>query len=407
MMNGSINVLAVDDRRENILALSSILERLDVTVVEALSGQEALALMLDQDFALVLLDVQMPGMDGFETARLMRGSERTKHVPIIFVTAISKEHKYVFEGYESGAVDYLFKPLDPDIVRSKVNVFTDLYKQKLLLSEKSEQLEHANRALKDAYRQIKHDLAAAGAIQHQLLPSHLPEHPEASFAWKYDPCEELAGDILNVLEFDDNRIGLYLLDVSGHGVQAALLSSALSNLLTSMPKAGSILCECGLATECVSVISPSEVAARLNDRFPMNVETGQYFTIHYGVLDLSEREYGYVSAGHPAPVVVPANGDVVVAAAEGPAIGWFTGDMRYAEQQLKLNSGDRVVIYSDGVVEAVGGKEEFGNSGLLRVLTETRSLDLDASLQSVMDAVRLLTGGVHQDDVSLVGFEIS
>lgn len=406
-MNNRVNVLAVDDRRENILALTSILECLDVNIVEALSGQEALALMLDYEFALVLLDVQMPGMDGFETARLMRGSERTRHVPIIFVTAISKEQKYVFEGYESGAVDYLFKPLDPDIVRSKVRVFIDLYNQRLLLCEKTEELEHTNRALHDAYRQIKQDLAAAGAIQHQLLPSHLPEHPEVSFAWKYKPCDELAGDILNVLEFDETRIGLYLLDVSGHGVRAALLSSALSNLLTSMPKAGSLLCERGSEADRVNVIAPSEVASRLNDRFPMNIETGQYFTIHYGVLDVRQKEYHYVSAGHPAPVVVGVNGDITVGSAEGPAIGWFGSDLEYEEERLSLNSGDRVVVYSDGIIEAVGKGREFGNEGLLNTLEKSRSLDLDAGLQSVVDAVKLLTDGVHQDDVSLLGFQIT
>ncbi len=94
-------------------------------------------------------------------------------------------------------------------------------------------------------------------------------------------------------------------------------------------------------------------------------------------------------------------------AAEGPAIGWFSGETKYAEKRLRLNSGDRVVIYSDGVVEAAGEHTEFGAIGLMRVLGEARHLSLDASLKSVMDAVMLVTGGVHQDDVSLVGFEIS
>jgi len=126
----SVNVLLVDDRPENLLALESILEGMPLTIFKANSGNEALGLLLSNDFALVLMDVQMPDMDGYETAEIMRGSERTKSIPIIFVTAISKKDKNVFRGYEAGAVDFLFKPVDPDILLSKVKVFTSLYRQK-------------------------------------------------------------------------------------------------------------------------------------------------------------------------------------------------------------------------------------------------------------------------------------
>ena len=127
------NILLVDDRPENLLALETILKRPGLNLLKALSGNEALGMLLDYDFALILLDVQMPEMDGFETAELMRGNEETRHIPIIFVTAISKEQKHVFKGYEAGAVDYLFKPLDPDILQSKVNIFLELYRQKKTL----------------------------------------------------------------------------------------------------------------------------------------------------------------------------------------------------------------------------------------------------------------------------------
>ena len=135
------NILLVDDRPENLLALETILKRPGLNLVKASSGNEALGMVLEYDFALVLLDVQMPEMDGFETAELMRGNEETGHIPIIFVTAISKEQKHVFRGYEAGAVDYLFKPLDPDILQSKVNIFLELYQQKKALEELTRNLE--------------------------------------------------------------------------------------------------------------------------------------------------------------------------------------------------------------------------------------------------------------------------
>ncbi len=141
------NILIVDDRPENLLALEKLLKRPDLNIIRATSGNDALAMVLEHDFALILLDVQMPDMDGFETAELMRENDETKHIPIIFVTAISKEQKYVFKGYDSGAVDYLFKPLDPDILKSKVNVFLELNKQKTVLKKMNEELRKANKKM--------------------------------------------------------------------------------------------------------------------------------------------------------------------------------------------------------------------------------------------------------------------
>ncbi len=125
--NNSPKILIVDDLPANLVALAKVLRRVDASVLRANSGNEALSLMLRNEFAVVLLDVQMPDVDGFETATLMRENDATRHVPIIFVTAISKGDEHVFRGYEAGAVDYLFKPIDSDILISKVNVFLDLY----------------------------------------------------------------------------------------------------------------------------------------------------------------------------------------------------------------------------------------------------------------------------------------
>ena len=126
----SPKILIVDDRPENLFALERVLGPLSARVFTAQSGNEALSLMLRHDFAVTLLDVQMPIMDGFETASLMRENESTKCIPIIFVTAISKDEEHVFRGYEAGAVDYLFKPINSSVLIGKINVFLELYCQK-------------------------------------------------------------------------------------------------------------------------------------------------------------------------------------------------------------------------------------------------------------------------------------
>lgn len=136
-------VLIVDDKRENLFAMEVLLKQLDIAIYKAESGNEALMLMLQHEFALVLLDVQMPGMDGFEVASIMQDSELTRNIPIIFVTAISKEEKHVFKGYGSGAVDYIFKPLNPDILRSKVCVFVNLYEARVKCIEMEQEIQKA------------------------------------------------------------------------------------------------------------------------------------------------------------------------------------------------------------------------------------------------------------------------
>ncbi|HEV2088554.1 MAG TPA: response regulator [Cryptosporangiaceae bacterium] len=133
-------ILLVDDRPENLLVLEAILQGLDQDLVTATSGEDALKCLLTDDFAVILLDVQMPGMDGFETAEHIKRRERTRHVPIVFLTALDREPNHAFRGYATGAVDYLAKPFDPWVLRAKVAVFVDLWEKNRLLQEQTELL---------------------------------------------------------------------------------------------------------------------------------------------------------------------------------------------------------------------------------------------------------------------------
>jgi CheY-like chemotaxis protein len=142
-------ILLVDDRPENLLALEAILSSLDQTLVRAHSGEEALKALLADDFAVILLDVQMPGMDGFETAAHIKRRERTRDIPIVFLTAISRDPQHAYRGYSAGAVDYLAKPFDPWVLRGKVQVFVELYLK--------------NRQLREQAELLRRQLAGAGA----------------------------------------------------------------------------------------------------------------------------------------------------------------------------------------------------------------------------------------------------
>ncbi len=168
-------ILVVDDREENLLAMDAILGDIGASIHTATNGNDGLALMLDHDYALVLLDVQMPGMDGFEVAELMRSRRKTQHVPIIFVTALSREQEYVFQGYERGAVDYLFKPVNPVILRSKVRVLLNLDRQRRLISQQAAELRQANAVLReinqDYQREIEERKAVESALENAIARS--------------------------------------------------------------------------------------------------------------------------------------------------------------------------------------------------------------------------------------------
>jgi signal transduction histidine kinase len=153
-----VNVLAVDDVSENLVALATLLKRPGIRLLQARSGNEALEALLEHDIALALVDVNMPGMDGFELVELMRGSQRTRSVPVIFLTAAVPDAGRVFQGYEAGAVDFLFKPLNPHLLVSKVEVFTELHRQKRKLAQQVEQIRQAQ-AMSDIFVGVLgHDL---------------------------------------------------------------------------------------------------------------------------------------------------------------------------------------------------------------------------------------------------------
>lgn len=155
-MSSKINILGVDDKPENLLALEAILEDPSINFLTAASGKEALDQLVENDVALILMDVMMPELDGYETAELIRGSKRTCHIPIIFITAVNTLREHFFKGYSSGAVDYLAKPIIPEILRSKISVFKELFQHKQVLKEKALQLESANHRIyiqKEALRE--------------------------------------------------------------------------------------------------------------------------------------------------------------------------------------------------------------------------------------------------------------
>lgn len=260
--------------------------------------------------------------------------------------------------------------------------------------------------LKKANQHIKQNLQMAGDIQKSLLPINLPQTNNANFAWKFLPCEELAGDTLNIVELDSDNIGIYVLDVSGHGVRSALLSFSLTQILTSEPET-SCLFAFDKKTGNYEKSTPAQVLEKLNKKFPIDYDIGQYFTIIYGILNLPTGEFIFSSAGHPGPIVMKNDCKPEIIQTRSYPIG-FSKSPSYQNQTINLKPSDRVLLYTDGTIECFNAKSQtFGIERLIATMDKNRELDLDGILNRLTE--RLENWSCHKafsDDVTMLGFEI-
>lgn len=235
-----IHFLLVDDLEENLLALEALLEREGLVCLKARGGEEALELLLTHEVALALLDVQMPGMDGFELAEFMRGSERARHIPIIFVTAGAADSQRRFRGYEAGAVDFIQKPIEPDVLRSKANVFFDLHQQRLQIEAQRDELEAAAQALRRADRhkdsflavlahELRNPVAALSGGLHLLGKDIAPDRAKdirGRMERMLDHLTHLVDDLLDVSRVSQGKISLKKARVElGEVLQSAIEAS--------------------------------------------------------------------------------------------------------------------------------------------------------------------------------------
>lgn len=221
-MKMPVKFLLVDDLPQNLLSLEALLRRDDLTLLKAQSGDEALELLLQHDVALALIDVQMPGLNGFELAELMRGNERTRHIPIIFVTAGTHSAERRFQGYEAGAVDFIQKPIEPDILRSKTEVFFELYRQRQMIAEQRDVLQAQAQALqvadqrKDEFlailaHELRNPLASLhGGLKLLLRRPHGPQAQEISALMEAQMTHlvRLVDDLMDVSRITQGKIEL-------------------------------------------------------------------------------------------------------------------------------------------------------------------------------------------------------
>jgi sigma-B regulation protein RsbU (phosphoserine phosphatase) len=320
-------VLVVDDDAGNREVLQRRLARLGHSARGAEDGLAALELLRTEAFDLVLLDLQMPRMNGYEVLAEMKADEDLRGIPVIILSA-SDELPRVVRCIELGAADYLPKPVEPVLFRARI----DACLEKKRLHDR-EQAAHA--ALQQNQQHLARELAKAASYVRSLLPEPLSGAVETE--WCFEPSEQLGGDAFGYHWIDEDTLSIYLLDVCGHGVGAALLSVSVLNALRAQTLPG------------VDFHAPEAVLAALNQAFPAAAQNFFYFTMWHGVYRVSTRELRYSSGGHP-PALLLTPERVVSLATEGASIGCFS-EAQFHRDSTTVGPGDRLLIFSDGVFE--------------------------------------------------------
>jgi phosphoserine phosphatase RsbU/P len=370
-------ILVVDDTPANIKILADLLRR-DYLLSVSTSGQDALEIAFSGDRPdLVLLDVMMPEMDGYEVCRRLKADPRTRDVPVIFVTAMTEVDDET-KGFALGAVDYITKPVRPSIVQARVAAHIELALARKTLSAQ-------NKALSES-------LAVAADVQRSLLPKALPSLPGLEVAGRMTPCDAVGGDYLDFLIGDDfagRGFGVAVGDVMGHGPAAALLmTAARASLRMRASRSGGI----------------GEVVTDMNRHLVADLGDVERFMTFY-LLEARRDAVSWVSAGHePALLVDPGSRTVADLEGDGPILG-IDADMTFREHHAPFREpGQVVALCTDGITEAWSESgEQFGRERLKDSLLRHAAQPASSILEAVMRDVLDFRGAAPQkDDLTLV-----
>ncbi|MFM7291085.1 MAG: SpoIIE family protein phosphatase [Planctomycetia bacterium] len=456
-----VDVLIAEDSRIQAKMLMRRLTEAGHTVRWGETGADALALARERRPDIIVSDIEMPVMTGYEFCKAVKTDPALRSVPFILLSTLADPID-IIRGLDSGADNYVTKPYETEFLLGRMqsllaspldeggpeaetatlevtlagqqfrvkagrqqvlNLLVSTFEnavaknQELVvanqdLSVARDSLQRSNAELTDLNARISRinaqmvrDLEAAAKVQQSLLPPAAVTLPATQVAWRYVPCQSLAGDFLNIFPLDGEHVGLFVVDVSGHGVPSSLMAVTVGRFLTPKVSEQSLLVRQGVDGGVV-VVRPAEVATQLNRLFQADEFSGLYFTILYGVLHVPTGRLDYVSGGHPALVRVPAGGPAEFHAAEGFPIG-FVPDVEYDQHTLQLVPGDRVYLYSDGVPEAMDKERQpLGDQALADLLSAARSRPLEESVKGLLDRVEEWCRPEGPlDDVSILGIE--
>lgn len=385
------HILVVDDSPENCDVLRRQLERRGHTVAVAHDGHHALERLRAAPHDLVLLDMLMPGLDGHGTLVAIKADPALHHLPVIMVSALG-ELASVVRCIESGADDYLTKPVNPILLSARINA--GLERKRFRDQEKS-----YIRTIEETQRRLNAELAEAEKYVRSILPAPGPTRDLAT-AWLFQPSTELGGDSFGHHWIDDDHLAVYLLDVVGHGLAAALVSVTAINIVRSMSLPG------------VDFRDPGATLTALNAAFLMENQGDMYFTIWYGVWEASTRTLKFASAGHPPSLLRhrplgSKPGSIEALRGAGVILGGMPGT-KYRTFEKMIPGPARLYLISDGVFEITRPDGSMWDQAGLQEFLDAQPFEAtEADLADLLQHARALNGpGPLDDDFSVLRLDL-
>lgn len=370
------HALIVDDSRAQRKIFAQHLQGWGYETTEAASGVDALALCRGTHFDLVLSDWMMPGMNGLQFCRAFRALRNVKYSYFILLTS-KNDKNAVAEGLNVGADDFLSKPVSTMELRARISAGERLLNMEREVRKTLQQLQNVHDAL-------ERDLQQARKLQHALIRDRFRDYGTSHLSLLLQSSGHVGGDLVGTFRISANRIAVYSIDVSGHGVAAAMLSARISALFAEGAQSQNIALTHDPNNGEVTACAPEHVAARMNELMLSEMETETYLTLAYADLNLATGQATIVQAGHPHPAVQRKCGKVEFVGAGGLPVGLIP-QASYSSFDVTLAPGDRLFLYSDGITECSDGNDrEFGQDRLGRMmenLADTYGLDFLDSLK--------------------------
>jgi sigma-B regulation protein RsbU (phosphoserine phosphatase) len=394
-----MQILIAEDDAISRRILEKTLTNWGYSVVVTEDGNSAWEALKTGNFKLAVLDWMMPGMDGVEICNRVRDLKSDNYTYLILLTAKSQKTDIV-KGLQSGADDYVTKPFDHEELKSRIQVGKRILFLEEQLAKQVAEISHSNDVM-------RRDIEIAAQIQRSMLPNELPSRNNIITDYRFLPCEGVGGDMLNAFELDDDHIALYISDVSGHGVPAAMFAIAISRILSVIPNYSSICRTKRDETDEFHAVPPEVVISRLNKQLVDMNSAPVYATMIYGVLNVKTSEFSYVRAGHPEIIIIRDGVGFTGSSAGDLPIG-IDSSVEFSKAIIQLQKGDRIYFITDGITEA----DKYGSTKkqvqlLLQVLSDAYNQSLTDSLDKVIEMVKSTsTGSAPHDDVTILGFEM-
>jgi len=397
-------VLVVDDSRLQRHIVAALLQRWGYTVTEAASGDEALALCQEMQPDLVLSDWMMPGMTGLEFCRAFRAMPRDSYGYFILLTSKSEKDE-IAHGLDTGADDFVAKPVNATELRARIAAGDRILRMERELTEKNRLVKSTLDELQALYDSLDNDLIEAKKLQQSLVSDRYRDFGPAEVSLMLRSSGHVGGDLVGMFPVSATRIGLYGIDVSGHGVSSALMTARLAGYLSATAPEQNLALR-RLPDGEYGCYPPADTLAALNQLILGEMETEHYFTMLLADVDLSTGQVTMAQAGHPYPALQRANGQVEMVGDGGLPVGLVDG-ATYDQTVVTMYPGDRLIIHSDGVVECADAQGVLlDDTGLVQILSELRQTHGMACLESLVWKLADFAGTEDfSDDLSAVLLE--